>query len=434
MRGLLTPERIDNATAPHHLESAVAVGQHAADLVAYTNAGMQHYKRQINIPADRAPATLKPLEYIGYVLEKWELVEGSYKLVDTFYIPGREFTEYYDAEVKYGVDYRYRIRAILRWCRPHGIGVMGKDPTVVDAPGASIDPLTPNDVSYFHTEWCHEWAHGLVIDRSRPNPPDELIIQPHSEPHPTTGLPYVVVSFKLPDNPQRDINKMVLLRKLQDAEGRDVSEWQQMKEFSEELRQGTRTTIITSYEHQQDDITGTKFTAQENTTTEQYVEYGPENARFEDHDVKYWGLDGSYRYVYAALCFTRHGEESLLSDQLGCRLNPDWKKKGEFPVDFVSSAGVDVNFDTGIFGTIPEQRMRSELIFKPEAAGSYPAVVGVSVQERLAKRVLENAKYFLRVESLDTGEHEDVALTVDIQNLPDDVKVLPLQTMVAAKK
>jgi len=434
--GLLDPTRATAATQAHHGESMVALAPMAGNLAAYSAAGMQHYTREISIPNFPAPDTLKPLEYIGYVIEKWEQIDGSFELVDTFYIPGREFTDYIDAGVKYGSAYRYRIKAIVRWSRERGLGVLGTDPTTNPNPGSHINSLTPNDVSYFESEWGHDWAYAQVIDREPPNPPDELIIQPHSEPDPATGNPFVIVTFRVPYNPQRDINNMTLYRKVQDADGNDVTGWIQLQEFTEDLndptRQGTRHLYLTSYQHEQDDITGTKFIATNTEVTQNFVEYGPTTARFEDHDVEYYGKSSQYRYVYAAICYTRHGEESVLSEQIGCRLNPDWKKNGEYPLDFVSCAGVNMDYDTGLFGTWPERRMRSEIIFTPDLKNNLPAVISVGGQERRAKKLISNSHYVLRVESLDTGQHVDVPVDLTLQNLPEQVSTQPLPAMVPA--
>jgi hypothetical protein len=191
--------------------------------------------------------------------------------------------------------------------------------------------------------------------------------------------------------------------------------------------------MISTYKHQQDDITGTKFARSDIEIQDQLVEYGPRNARFEDHDVQHWGDKSAYRYVYAAMCFSRHGEQSVLSDQIGCRLNPEWKTKGEFPVDFVSCAGVDIDFDVGLFGTYPERRLRSEFIFKPDIYQNRPGVATVSPQERLAKRALDGSEYALRLESLDTGEHVDIPVSLTINNLPEQQQIVPYRPLVAQK-
>ena len=439
--GLLSQERVDTATQPHQLESTVALAQNSSDLMSYTDAGYQHYTRDISIPYDRAPGNMKSVEYIGYVIEKWEMVDGIYKLVDTFNVPGVEYTSFYDAEVKYGVDYRYRIKGIVRWVRQHGIGVLGKDPTVIDPPGTNIDSMTPNDVSYFHSEWGHEWAHAFVIDRSPPNPPDELVVRPisnYSDDGGKTYKPMVEVTFKLPDNPQRDINKMLLLRKLQDNDGNDLSDWEFVQEFAEDLddtnRQGTRTSYLTSFEHQQDDITGTKFNVTQSERVERIVEYGPANARYEDTDVSYWSDGTPFRYVYAAVCFSRHDEQSTLSDQIACRLNSDWKKNGELPIDFVSCAGVDADLDVGAFSTYPEKRVRSEFVFRPDSLAEVPAILGISAQERVANKALGNASYVIRVESLDTGQVFDIPLTLTVNNIQEDQQVVQYQNLITVRK
>lgn len=413
--GAMDPQRVAAITKIEHAESIIAVAQAAADMAAYAKAGFQHYAKDVSIPSDPAPNTIKPLEYVGYMIEKWELVSGSYQLIDTIYIPGREYDAYIDGRVKYGTAYRYRIRSIIRWSRPHGVGVMGKDPTVRDGPGVNFQTLTPNDVSYFHSEWGAQWAHAQVIDRVPPNPPDELTVRPVS----ADG--YIEVTFKLPGNEQRDINSMTLYRKVVDEAGVERTGWMQVHEFLEDLsdpaRQGTRDVLIASFQHEQDDITGTKFVARERERTETFVEYGPVNARFEDHDIVPWGGGETFKYVYAAVCRTRHGETSVLSDQLAARLNPDWKRTGEFPTEFVSCAGVHMDFDTGPFSTYPERRARHELVIRPDLKLGVHALLGVTSQERRSRSLLQPGSYVLRVESLDNGQRVDVPVEVGVQNV-----------------
>lgn len=432
--GYLTQGRLAAASQPHHLDSLTAVAQNVTNLQAASNAGFQHMARDLKIPSDRAPNTLKPLEYIGYVIEKWELIDNSYSLVDTIYVAGREYTEYFDSEVKYGVSYRYRIKAIVRWSRPHGVGVLGKEDTQIDAPGVNVDSLTPNDVSYFYTDWNHDWAYSLVIDTSPPPPPDELVVMPFSNPLSAPGGqgPAIMVTFKLPHNPQLDINKMTLYRKIVDESGEDRTGWVPVREFLENpedpSRQGTRKTLTVSYQHQQDDITGTKFNVTEKEGEENIVEYGPTNSIYIDRDVEYWGEEASFQYVYAAVCYTRHGEESPLSDQVGARLNPDWRKTGEFPITFWSCAGVQLGVDMEMFSTYPEQRIKSELITRQ--IDPDPSSIGVTIQERTASRMLQDTSYTFRVESLDTGEYIDVPVNVKVDNVPEDKQEYPMDALV----
>ncbi len=433
--GTVDQARVNTISQPHHAEAVIALAPLAGNMAVYSAAGAQHVSHEISIPSFNAPNTLKALEYIGYVIEKYELQDGSYALVDTLYIPGREYSSYLDAKVKYGVSYRYRIRSILRWSRPHGVGVLGTDPTVIETPGSHINAMAPNDVSYFGSEWNDSWAYATLVDRRPPNPPDEFVVRPHSVgealPDGSQVLPFIEVTMKLPDNPQMDINRMVIYRKLQDQDGVDLTGWVQIQEINAVERQGTRHLLVAKWDHQQDDATGTKFDVHEEERVETFVEFAPENCRYRDFNVGFFGKDNSYRYVYAGVCYSRHGEESVLSDQLGARLNPDWKKSGELPVDFVSCAGVNMHFDTGIFGTYPERRTRSEVIFKPDPKKQTPGAIGLRAQERMAQKLLSNANYVMRVESLDCGQHFDIPVTMTVINQPEVVVQLPYRPLVS---
>lgn len=437
--GAVSSERVNNVQEPHEAESIIALSTIAGNLVTYAAAGMQNINKDWSIPSFSAPSSLKPLEYIGYIIEKYEQQDGSFKLVDTIYIPGKEYTEFVDSKVKYGSNYRYRIRSALRWVRPRGIGVLGKDPTRLSPPGSDVASLTPNDASYFTSEWSTSWAYASLIDRTPPNPPDEIMVRPHSagETNPDDpdhdGKPFIEIVMKLPGNPQQDINKMVIYRKLQDESGVDLTPWIQIKELSAEQRQGNRVTFITQFQHQQDDITGTKFDTQQIKRNETFVEFAPLNCRFRDFDVGFFGVDNSFRYVYAGACFTRHGERSSLSDQIAARLNVDWRKNGEFSVDFVSCSGVDKDFDVGIFGTYPERRWRSEVIFKPNLKTNKPGTIGLSGQSRVAQKMLSNSDYVMRIESLDNGEYFDVPVNIKVNNIQEEVttKVVPETAIIA---
>ena len=416
---------VNAMTEPHHAENAIALVPFVGNLVAYAAAGMQHYKRDVAIPGNPVAADLvKPLEYIGYVIEKFEQTDGSFKKVDTFYVPGREYDSFNDAEIKYGATYRYRIRGVLRWSRPKEVGILGKDPTTASA-NININ-MTPYDVSYFGSEWSKEWAYSRALDYQKPNPPDELVVRPISGYKDELGspTPAIEVTFKFPYNPQRDINKMTLWRKLVDENNIEVSDWVQVQEVNDELRQGTLLRVSTEYEHEQDDITGTKLHARENERVETFVEYAPSNSRYLDLDVEY-----NHKYIYAALCETRHGEVSALSDQLAARVNKYWQRDGEFPVEFVSCAGVDIDYDTGPFRVYPEVRDRTEIIFNTrfdrEKHEWIPATIGFTGQDRLAQKMLNGNNYIARVESLDNGQHIDIPVVLSINNQPEQYQETP---------
>jgi hypothetical protein len=175
-----------------------------------------------------------------------------------------------------------------------------------------------------------------------------------------------------------------------------------------------------------------KFMSTETERTEVFVEFAPVNSLFRDYDVGFYGKDNTYRYVYSAMCYTRHGEQSVLSDQLGARLNPGWKKNGEFSVDFVSCAGVDKDFDIGLFSTYPERRVRSEVIFRPDPRGGTPGAIVLRGQERVAQKMLGESTYVMRVESLDNGQHYDIPVRVSVAQQPEIVNELPYQTLTNA--
>ena len=410
MEGLVSPERVGAATSPEHAESIIAVSQFAGNLAVYAAAGFQEQQRAINIPSFSAPEDMKPLEYIGYVIEKFEQIGGSFRLVETINIPGREYDRYIDTKVKYGVPYRYRIRSIIRWCRPIARGVMGYDKTYSTASVAGLDSVAPNLVSFFGSEWSRDWGQAMVIDTTPPNPPDELVVRPHS------AEKAIEITMKLPHNPQRDISKMTLWRKLQDEWGNDLTNWVQITEPSDpKTSQGTKLPAVMNFREEQDQETGRDPLAYNRSIVNQFVEFAPVNARFIDYGVQYFGGQTRYRYVYAAMCHTRHGEKSKLSDQLSAIVNPEWAKTGEYPVKFVSCAGVDRDFDTGVFSTYPERHIRSEVVQRP---GSHFSLVA---QARTAKRALNNNTYVARVESLDTGQHVDIPVKVVVNNMPNRV-------------
>lgn len=413
MNGAIETQRVMSAKAPEHAESIIAISQIAGNLAVYAASGFQQQQRSADIPSLPAPTGLKPFEYIGYVIEKFEQVNGSFKSIEMIHIPGREYDEYFDTKVKYGKQYRYRIKSVLRWIRPSAKGVFGYDITSVKSKLVDIDSISPNKASFFNSEWSKDWASAFVIDTTPPAPPDEFTVRPHS----AEGV--IEVTMKVPYNPQRDISKMTIWRKVQDEWGNDLSKWVQLVEYvgtSDADRQGNKATFMSTYKHKQDDMTGTKSTSTQNVGNI-VVEFAPVNARFVDTfygSPQYFGDNSRYNFVYAATCHTKHGEISKLSDQISARLNYHWKKDGEYPVKFVSCAGVDKDFDEGSFSVYPTRHSRSEI--------TLPAIVksrvAFSGQARLAKKPVHDNEYVVRIESLDMGAHIDLPVHISVVNTP----------------
>lgn len=379
--GVLNKKKVNMLTRPEHAESTVAVAQMLPQLNALASSGVREEKKNVEVPSFASPPGLKPVEYVGYILEKYRRnSSGVFEKVADIEITDVYQTDYIDTKVVYGDVYRYRIRSIVRWTRPSAIGPLGKEPWQLSQNGSQTSSTAPFKSSYFVGEWSRDWAYATVIDTTPPPPPDELSIRVESH------RKRVYVSFKLPHNPQRDISAMRLLRKTQSASGQDLTQWEVLNEYG---------------------------------SVSSPIEFAPQNVLYVDEDVDFFQKN-KVRYIYAAQAMTRHGEESTLSDQLACRLNYEWKVKGEYPIDFVSCSGVKPEH-FGAFATIPLRRTQSEVIATPKLVDSrLTADVKFSGRSAIGNATLDSKDYVLRIESLDTGEHRDIDLSVSFTNLPDE--------------
>jgi hypothetical protein len=360
--GLLQTEKVNAMQTPEHAENAMALAQFLPNLEVMNHAGLQNSPRQIEIPGFASPPGLSHIEYIGYVLEKYERNQsGAFVLKETIDLDSIDFNTYIDAKIKYAQVYRYRIRALLRWTRPSYMGVMGPEPTLLAGHTSQTQAIAPYRSSYFNGEWSKTWAYGIVMDTVPPSPPDELTVRPDS------ARKQIVVNFKLPLNQQRDIYYMRLFRKLQDQNGADLTGWVEI---------------------------GSKW--------------GPENVLYYDTDVDFFQKN-HIRYVYAAQTFTRHNEYSPLSDQLATRLNQDYVTYGEHGVDFVSQAGVKLELH-GAFATYPFRRFYTETVVPNDTAFTFAG------REANGNIALDDSQYFVRLESLDTGEQKTFPLKLVYNN------------------
>lgn len=376
---VVSRSRINVATDAAHANSISAAAQVLRHLVTYSESGLQNVKRKITLRSFEAPNGLAAKEYIGYLIEKYEQVNGVFVFKELIGIGDPYIDEYYDTKVRYGGVYRYRIRSVMRWIRPKHVDASGNNPTMLgnlDSADAldsiSSTSLTPNYASYFGSEWSKNWATAHVIDDEAPNPPDQLSVLPQSE------KKRIVVTFQIPENSQRDIWQMTLYRKVIDKNGRDVHPWTELADF---------------------DMTCGGY--------------------YEDYDVDMVQKDAEsrylqpFRYVYAATAWSVHNGESKLSEQIGARLNPDWNERGEHPVEFYSSRGVDRIADHGVFSTIPVKQYKTHMVANPknDNDGRAPAGVHIGCQERWGTRILNGNSFILRLHSLDTGEYYDVDFT-----------------------
>lgn len=391
--------RVNAAVDPAHANSIVATSQVLGNLIAYSAGAWQNTPRKINLKSFPAPAGVATKEYVGYLIEKYEQIGGVFTLKQLIGVGDPHLDEYYDTQVKYGAVYHYRIRAVIRWARPNNVGAWGTDVTHTSNMFTSTSvsnngsmSLTPNLISFFGGEWNNKWATAQIIDDQPPNPPDQLEVRPRSD------KKQIIVTFQIPDNSQRDIYMMALWRRLIDANGRTVDDWRWLSVFN----------MNQPGYYVDNDV---EFNPNEGVVYTSRVAEEMANNRFAK----------PYRYVYAATCLSVHNGESLMSEQIGARLNRDWQQKGEFPVEFFSSRGVDRIRDHGVFSTIPIKRYKTHVVVIPknDYDSSAPAVIGLTWQQRWALRMTNGNKYILRIHSLDNGETFDIDFTTGLTTVAE---------------
>jgi hypothetical protein len=386
--GAISQAKVNLMTRPEHAEAMMAVAHVLPNLEVLSQANVQKQIQTIEIPSFPSPVGVKPIEYVGYVIEKYQQDDsGAYTKVDQFLLADRTYTEFIDTQILYGVTYRYRVRAVIRWTRPNNIGPLGVDPYQVLQGGSQASKLSPNLSSYFGSEWSGPWAYALIVDQQPPTWPDELTVRPDSM------TKKIAVSFRLPNNPQRDIYKMRLFRKLQNEDGKDLTGWVQLAQYG---------------------------------SVDRMVDYGPQNVLYYDTDVDYF-QSNKIRYVYAGQCISRHEEYSALTEQVGATLNQNFAIFGENPVCFVSSPGVKLQH-FGAFATNPYKRFHTEILLKTQQE---PGTTDTSVsfilrgREALGNLLINDSEYLVRVESLDTGERSYIILSNTFNNLMDVVNTIP---------
>lgn len=383
-----SPERLSAATSAAHVAAIAATSQVLRNLITYSESGLQNSKRKIKVRSFDAPNGISSKEYVGYLIEKYEQVGGVFKLKELIGIGDPYADEFYDTKVRYGGIYRYRIRSVMRWVRPKSVGAEGSDPSMASSVGSDSassntadTSLTPNFASYFGSQWSKNWATAHIIDDTPPDAPDQLCVLPQSE------KKRIVVSFQMPENAQRDIYQMSLFRRVVDRNGRDVVPWTKIDDF---------------------DMSRAGF----------YIDYDVEFIPSTPEKLGFKPV-APYRYVYAAVSYSVHNGVSKLSEQLGARLNSDWEQRGEHPVEFFSSRGVDLEADHGIFSTIPVKQYKTHIVVTPKSDYdvNLPAEVSIKGQERWGTRMLCGNAYILRFHSLDTGETYDIDFGMSMVNL-----------------
>lgn len=375
--GLVDQQRINLMSAPEHVEVLAALAPSLGNLETFSRTGIFDINQQKEFPSLPSP-NVNPLEYIGYVIEKYKRsTTGAFLKVEEIDITSREINSYVDTKVLYGETYRYRIRALLRWTRPSNLGIFGIDGSTQPTFSSPTGPTAPFKSSYFSSEWNQKWAYGTCVDTQPPPPPDEITVRPES------SRKRIVVTMKFPDDSQKDILKMRLLRKFKDENGKDISNW-------EYISQGG---VVR--------------------------DFPPRNSIYFDENVDFF-QNSKVKVVYAAQTISRHGEISCLSEQIAARLNAKFKTHGEYPNEFISCAGVRIEY-YGSFSTNPRTISYAEMVIDVGADNSRDLVI--SGRDSFGNIALDSGKYVLRAQSLETGEVVDVPFSASFSLVQDRIIV-----------
>ena len=379
--GSIDESRVSSIFGHHHAESIVALSHVMPNLAVMSRSNLSSRttsgKGMVTFPS---PPTIVPLEYVGYVLEKYKMDDsGAFVFFEEIDIPSREIGSYIDTKVSYGGAYRYRIRAIMRWSRPQMSDDRGGDFVPQPIPGAGLIS------SYIAGEWSRSWTYSHIVDNSLPPCPDEFNVRPDSR------NKRIIVTMKVPDDSQRDIIGMNLFRRTVSHDGTSTL-WKSVLDETFDVK----------------------------------------NSIFYDRNVEYV-QDGGNRYVYAAYTFTGHGEISSLSEQISATITSAYEITGEERAVLVSCAGVSLN-QFGSFSVRPSLVHRGEVIVPLERTTGDRRVASAtfSGREFTSSGMGSDRSYVVRIESLDTGEVVDVpfktrfvdAETRFIEKLMSDVAVV----------
>lgn len=347
--GALDPTRIAVANDHAHLASLGAFAKLAPGLEVISEFN-QDVPLRNPVPKfpirDEAP----DLSYTGYIVERYTLgVSGSMELTRTFNVDGRDQDILVDREVVFGGRYAYRIRVMVQWVHGPTVGFFGS---------SSLD-RTPNfdtsagsktrQASYYIGEWS-DWAKTQVLDVVPPEPPDELTVMPMS------AKKQIRITWKMPNDPQRDVSSLRLFRS-EGVAGR-YTDWTWVAEFV------------------------------------------PSNGAFVDSLVSNYE-ESQTTYMYAMCSVSFHGEVSPLSERIIARLTDRSRYLGEYPVRLAGPRGDDPT----AHARGPQRPMPIELV----ASDRFTAYI----RGGQSSLPLFDRSYILEVQSLSTGERAEVILNVD---------------------
>lgn len=347
--GALDPNRVRLASDHTHLAALGAFAKLASGLEVVSEFN-QDVSLSNPVPQFSAVASTPDLMYIGYVIERYEMDQsGSMQLTRTITVDDPGQSSYVDREVTYGGRYSYRIRTLVQWTHGANVGFFGsssldRSPAFNVSAGSAV-----RQASFYAAEWS-DWARVAVLDTVPPDPPDELTVMPISP------KGQVRITWKMPNDPQRDISSVTLLRST--GQGGRYGDWVKLGAFI------------------------------------------PANGVFVDTAVRpHESSHESYMYAMYSLSF--HGQRSVLSERIVARLTDRSRYLGEEPVRLAGPRGMDAT-DHALGPVSPPPR---ELV----ASDS----VRVYIRGAESALPLFDRTYVIEIQSLATGERAEVTLDVD---------------------
>lgn len=352
--GVLDQNRIAVATDDLHLTVAGSFSKIVSGLEIISEFN-QDVAPKAPPPSFPAPVDAPVITYQGYVIERHDVdPDGSMRLGRVIKIDNVDTSYFIDREVVYDRVYAYKIRVIVQWVHPSNYGFSGQ--SAVDRVAKVDEAIGTKVASYYFGDWS-DWSRTKVIDTMPPDPPDELLIQPYSR------KGYIRVAWKMPNDPQRDIDTLHLLRAT--VQNGQVSDWVEL---------GT---------------------------------YIPGNGAYNDRDVS--TFDETRReYIYAMYSTSTHGEVSTLGEQVLARLVGP-RVPHEHPLTRTAGIGGDPT--------------KHPTLGDPDESTEVIASKRVVIYCRGGQSVhpLRDRNYLLDVRSLSTGERVQVNLNVDsTEILPKD--------------
>lgn len=358
--GALDSNRIRLATDHTHLASLGSFAKLVSGLEVVSEFNQDVSMRN---PVPRFPAAINTPDvmYIGYVIERYTLdASGAMELSRTIVIGDPGQSSFIDREVVFGGRYSYRIRTFVQWTHGPSVGFFGSSSLDRNSAFDDSQGSLARQASFYSAEWS-DWARTAVLDTVPPDPPDELLVMTLSTKR------QVRITWKMPNDPQRDIASISLLRSIGQGGGYSAWEW--------------LATMI------------------------------PSNGVYVDTDVEVHEKS-NLSYMYAMYSTSFHGQKSVLSEKIAVRLTERSAYLGEEPVKLVGPQGDDpMGHAVGMVAAIPTEIIALDRVVAYARGGE-------------SALPLFDRPYVIEIQSLSTGERAEVILNVDTT----DVELTPIGT------